>query len=144
MTYLTEPVYLHISSHGDQTGVNAGGKTVGAKELADCLKDVGDLRLLHFGSCLVCAGDVPRQIHEILGPSARFPITGYTKVADWGGSAVIDFTYLDLVLARGVEPAEAVRQTRKMVSFAGDKGGPGDAIPAAGLVVIEPKGGAAK
>jgi hypothetical protein len=62
---------------------------------------------------------------------------GFTKVADWAGSAVIDFSYLDLVLSRGIAPGEAVRQVRRSVSFAGEEELADVAIRPAGLKIVE-------
>lgn len=144
LTYLAEPVVLHISSHGEKDGIHCrSGGVIGAKTIAECLKDIGDLRLLHFGTCLVAGGDIPAQIHKELGPTAaRFPISGYANAADWGGSAVIDFTYLDLILARGMTPQAALAQTKRMLTFAGDRHVEGDAIGPAGLVMSEPQAAA--
>jgi hypothetical protein len=139
LPYIAEPIVLHISSHGSREGIICGEKTIDGKTIAECLKGIGDLRLLHFGTCLVAGGDIPKQIHNALGDSAHFPISGYANSADWGGSAVIDFTYLDLIFSKHLSPAEAARQTRKMLSFATAKGNPGDAITPADLVIIEPK-----
>jgi hypothetical protein len=151
VAFLAEPVVLHISSHGSHEGVICGnGKPIGADVLADCLKDMGDLRLVHFGTCLLAGGEIPRRIHRALAEdgsagtaAAAFPISGYVNSADWGGSAIIDFTYLELVLSRGMNPAEAVRQTRKMLTFAREGAESNDAaIAPAGLVVFEPKAAA--
>jgi hypothetical protein len=139
LPYLAEPVVLYFSSHGTQQGLSCGGKTIGGEVLAECLREAGDLRLLHFGSCLIGAGDIPREIHQALGPGATFPISGYTSTADWGGSAVIDFTFLDLIFAHGLSPAEAVTKTRQMLSFARDRSDQRDPIAPAGLVIFEPK-----
>jgi hypothetical protein len=138
LPYLAEPVYLHISSHGDKDGIHTGGKIIGAKTLAECLRDIDDLRLLHFGTCLVAGGDIPKQLYAQLGPSATFPISGYANIADWSGSAVIDFTYLDLIFSRNMTPKAAFNQTRRMLTFAGSHHNEGDAIAPAGLVMIEP------
>jgi hypothetical protein len=138
LTFLAEPVVLHISSHGSKQGVLAGGEQIDAKVLAECLRDAGDIRLVHFGSCLLGGGDVPKEIFAALGDDARFPISGYKRVADWGGSAVIDFNYLELVLARRLPPAAAAAQTRRMISFARDEETAGTLISAAGLVCVEP------
>jgi hypothetical protein len=141
LAYLAEPVVLHVSSHGDKDGIHTrGGQLLTAKTIADAIANIGDLRLLHFGTCLVAGGDIPKQIHERFADAGgpRFPISGYANFADWGGSAVIDFTYLDLILARGIKPADAFAQTRRMITFSGEKGRAGDAIPAAGLVFIAP------
>ncbi|HEV8607143.1 MAG TPA: hypothetical protein VGQ99_17515 [Tepidisphaeraceae bacterium] len=128
LPYIAEPIILHISSHGTREGILCGGKTIDGKTISECLKDIGDLRLLHFGTCLIAGGDIPRQIHQALGSDARFPISGYANSADWGGSAVIDFTYLDLIFSHNLSPIEAARQTRDMLTFARDRGNPGDAI----------------
>ena len=144
LPYLAEPVVLFLSSHGTEQGLACGGKTIGGDVLAECLRDPGNLRLLHFGSCLVGAGNIPRKIHEALGPGAAFPISAYTRTADWGGSAISDFTYLDLVFSHGLSPVEAVAQTRRMVSFARDRSEERDPIAPAGLVIFEPKPAGAK
>jgi hypothetical protein len=139
LPFLAEPVVLHISSHGTREGIQCGRQLLGADVLIDCLRDAGDLRLLHFGTCLVAGGDIPKKIFQSLGDAATFPISGYVNSADWGGSAVVDFTYLDLVLSRGMSPADAVRQTLKMLTFAREKGEPGDAISGAGLIFLDPR-----
>jgi hypothetical protein len=144
VVFLAEPVVLHISSHGSHDGVICGnGKPLGADVLADCLKDMGDLRLVHFGTCLLAGGEIPRKIHRAMREegvaAADFPISGYVNAADWGGSAIVDFTYLELVLSRGMNPVEAVRQTKRMLTFARESAEPNDAIAPAGLVVFEPK-----
>jgi hypothetical protein len=136
--YLAEPVVLYISSHGTAEGITVGGKPIGAKLIAECIRDADNIMLLHFGSCLVCAGDVPKEIRKELGSRANYPISGFTKMVDWAGSALVDFTYLELLFARQMPPGEAVKQTHKMLSFAKDSGRNGDAIPPVGLVIFEP------
>jgi len=134
--FIAEPVVLYFSSHGTKEGLTCDGKTIGAQALIECVKDC-DLKLLHFGACDVAGGDVPRKIIDATG--GRFPISGFTKPADWGGSAVVDFAYLDLVLARGMGPKSAADQVKKMISFARENSAPGDAIEGMGLVVAEGK-----
>jgi hypothetical protein len=137
VTYLPEPVVLHISSHGTKDGVTVGRETITPALLADCLKDLGHIKLLHFGTCLVAGGDAPKKIYEAMGPSARFPISGYRNSADWAGSAVIDFMYLELVMARGFAPSVAVEQVRQSMTFARDEN-LNSRIAPAGLVCHEP------
>jgi hypothetical protein len=108
---------------------------IGVDALAECVRDLGGLKLLHFGACLVAGGDVPRKLHEA---GARYPISGFVHPADWSGSAIVDFTYLDLILSRGLAPADAAEKTRSMMTFARKQGAEGDAIPPMGLVVVEP------
>jgi methyl coenzyme M reductase subunit C len=50
----------------------------------------------------------------------------------------VDFTYLDLVLERGLEPEQAVAQTRRLVLFAGAGVPEGAAIPATDLKISQP------
>lgn len=131
--FFAEPVVLYVSSHGTREGVVLGSEVVGADALIAGLRDAGSLRLLHFGSCAVMSGDVPARIAAARPAAERFPISGFTKTADWGGSAIVDFTYLELVLGRNIPPAQAGRLTREMVKFAGENsGGP---IPGSGLMV---------
>ena len=35
------------------------------------------------------------------------PVSGYTTSVDWSGSAILEFTYLDLILGKGLAPTEA-------------------------------------
>jgi hypothetical protein len=144
LCYLAEPVYLHLSSHGTTAGLScAGGQTIGGEAIAGFLKDAGDLRLVHFGACMVAGGEIPGKIHEArrAAGGAPFAISGYANVADWGGSAAIDFLYLDLIFSKGLAPAEAYAQTLRMISFAGEKANPGDAIAPAAMKFIEPPAG---
>lgn len=135
VAYLAEPVVLYISSHGAENGVQAGGHTIGGDAISESLEMAGDIRLLHFGSCLVMKGDIPRQIQKARGARA-FPISGFTRTADWAGSAVIDFTYLELVMSRGIPPEDAAASVRKMISFAREDGD--DVIAPAGLAIRMP------
>ena len=133
VAFLAEPVVFYVSSHGTAEGIKCGDKTIDAAVLADVLKNAGDIRLLHFGSCLISSGPIPQKLQELLGDRATFPISGFVNVADWAGSAVVDFTYLDLVFSRGVQPVDAVKQVRRMISFAAEKGG--GVIAPCGLVI---------
>jgi hypothetical protein len=117
--YLDAPTVLYLSSHGSPQGLSVGGQTIAPTVIGESLKAAQSLRLLHLGSCQLMAGSGPAAIRKAAGRA--FPISGYTNSADWAGSAAIDFLYLDLVLSRGVAPAQAVEQTRKMLSIATDK-----------------------
>ncbi len=116
---LAEPVVLYISSHGSPAGVEVGGETIDGTTIGRALAEAGPLRLVHFGSCEVLRGDEPGKLLAAAAPHAPFPISGFRAVADWAGSAIVDFTYLTLVLEQELEPAEALRFTRAAVSFAG-------------------------
>ena len=43
-------------------------------------------------------------------PQLRFPISGYTTAVNWGASAILEFTYLDLIFSKGLSPAAAADQ----------------------------------
>lgn len=135
--FFAEPVVLYISSHGSAAGVQLGAETLTADALIDALRPVGQLRLLHFGSCEVMSGDVPRKLSGARPPAERFPISGFTKTADWAGSAIVDFTYLELVLARGMDPAAAAAETRKLIKFADED--QSTTIAGSGLRVFVPR-----
>ncbi len=135
LPYLNEPIVFYIASHGTEAGITVGRNTLTGAFIGQQLRHARDIRLVHLGACLAMAGDVPQRIRAASGLPA--PVSGYTKVADWAGSAVIDFMLLDLVLARQMQPAEAVRQVQKSMAFAGDKELPDSAIKPAGLKVLE-------
>jgi len=118
VAFIAEPVVLYISSHGTPDGVSIGAQRADAEQLINCVRDLPNLRLLHFGACAVMAGTIPEKISAAMPPGAQFPISGFTEYVDWAGSAVVDFTYMELVLGRGVPPVRAVEQTRAMLSFA--------------------------
>lgn len=136
--YLAEPVVLYISTHGTQSGITVGGATLGAKVVAESLAQSNNLMLLHLGGCLMMEGDMPGEIQRQLGKAAPFPISGFLHEADWGGSAIVDFTYLDLVLGRGMAPEAAVAATQEMLTFARADGDPAAPIAPAGLVIRLP------
>jgi len=137
VVYLAEPVVLYLSSHGTEEGISLGVEEAGAEELIAALADLPDLELLHFGSCSVMGGEIPTRITDAREGAARFPISGFTRPADWAGSAVVDFTFLELVLVRGLAPHRALEATREMVSFARESSeGP---IAGSGLAIHAPR-----
>lgn len=115
--FIAEPVVLYFSSHGSPAGLSVGGSTVKPGDIGRALRGASNIRLLHFGACEVMRGDAPKELAAALGGSARFPISGYLNAADWGGSAIVDFTYLVLVIEHGLSPSAAVKETWRTVSF---------------------------
>lgn len=130
---LVEPVVLYVSSHGSPEGLAIGADGISPEVLGAALQQVGDLRLLHLGSCAVLAGDAPDRIREAAGPGKSFPISGFVESVDWASSAIVDFTYMQLVLEQGMDPAAAVAATRRMLSFANE---PGDTGPLSGCDLV--------
>jgi hypothetical protein len=134
---LEEPVVLYISSHGSPREISAPGGAIPGEVIGRAVARIPNLKLLHLGACAGLAGDLPRTIRAAAGPDACFPVSGFTRTVDWGGSALVDFTYLDLVLERGMEPAAAVAETRRLVLFAGARVPDGAGIPATDLAISE-------
>jgi hypothetical protein len=135
LTGLVEPVVLYISSHGTEAGVSVGNGTIEGAAIGAALREADTLALVHFGSCEVLAGQEPAALLAAAGAEAPFPISGFGVAVDWAGSAIVDFTYLSLVLEHGMEPAAAVRATRAMLSFAGPERDDGLPIPGADLLL---------
>jgi hypothetical protein len=140
VAYLPDPVVLVIATHGTPKGVTVGGKTVGARELADGLRHCDNLKLLHFSACAIMKDKLAAEIVRNLEGRAAFPLSGYTNIVDWAASAVIEFTYFDLILLRGMAPKRAADQLPKLLPFSGDKPIPGGALPPAGFRFVEPGG----
>ena len=138
VTYLTEPVTLVVASHGTGEGINVRGQTVGAEAFTKALRNATNLQLLHFSSCSVMHDSLPADIMKAREKGSRFPISGYTQPVDWAGSAVLEFLYFDLILARGLPPAKAAQQIKLLVPFARDEPIPGSLIPPAGFRLLTP------
>lgn len=135
LPYLIEPVVFYVSSHGTEKGITVGSELLEGAFIGTQLRDASSVKLVHLGSCLTMAGTMAQDIRKASKLPA--PVSGYTRTADWAGSAVIDFAYLDLVLSRQLSPGEAVRQIKDNMSFAGEQGKPGSAIAPAGLKIVE-------
>lgn len=133
--FLAEPVVLYFSSHGTDKGLSMGGRTVPPEVIASAIKGASNIRLLHFGACEVMAGDAPDRIAAATG--GAFPISGYANTADWGGSAVVDLTYLSLVLEHGLASPAAIDEVRRSISFA-STGGQRRTIAPSALTIFVP------
>lgn len=125
MLYLPEPAVLMLATHGTAEGLATRGGTIGPRVLIDNLRQADNLMLLHFSSCLVMDGGPAGNFMRSLQGQLRFPISGYASSVEWGSSALIEFTYLDLILAKGLNPAEAAEQLKNLLPFAGDEPIPG-------------------
>lgn len=136
LMYIPEPVVVVFASHGTQEGLSVQGKPVDTSRLVESLRYADNVLLLHFSSCLMLqdgkASDLARGLQETL----RFPISGYDRSVDWAASALIEFNYLDMILGRGLLPAEAAAQVLALIGYAGDKDVPGSPYPAAGFRIF--------
>lgn len=132
---LDEPVVLYVSSHGSPDGIASPGGNVSGATIGAAVAGIANVKLVHLGACEALAGKLPDEIRAAAGKGARFPVSGFTRSVDWGGSALVDFTYLDLVLERGLEPEAAVAETRRLLAFASGTVPEGAAIPATDLTI---------
>ena len=136
LPYFAEPVILYVSSHGEKGGITVGNVVLDGKFIGEQLRFAPAVKLVHLGACLAMSGEVPNEIRKAVGANAP-PVSGFTNFADWAGSAVIDFSYLDLILSRKFKPADAVKAARENILFARETGPPGGAIAPAGLKIVE-------
>jgi hypothetical protein len=135
LAYLPEPVVFYVSSHGTEKGITVGSHVLDGTFIGNQLRNASSVKLVHLGACLAMKGDVPKQIRAASGLTA--PVSGFTESVDWAASAVVDFAYMDLVLARKMAPAEAVKQLKDNVSFAGESRKEGSAIAPVGMKILE-------
>lgn len=136
--YIAEPVVLVLATHAQPEGVTVDGQTISIASLVDSLRFAANLRLLHFSACLLMQAPEGVAALQQFANSARLPISGYKTSVDWGASAIIEFTYLDLILGRGLNPSEAAANLKKLLPFAGDKGPSESVYPPAGFHLVLP------
>jgi hypothetical protein len=132
LIFLVEPAILVITGHGETTGLTVNGKLIELQKIIDNLHLADNLQLLHFSSCLV-----GQQAGRALG-AAPFAISGYTTSVDWAQSALTEFIYLDMMLEKGLRPANAAEQLLGLVRFAGTEEIPGSPYRPAGFCFIAP------
>jgi hypothetical protein len=138
LMYLAEPVAVIFASHGTQDGLTVQGKPLDTRQVADSLRYADNILLLHFSSCLMMQDGKASELARALQEAVRFPVSGYDRSVDWAGSALIEFHYLDMVLGRGLAPAEAARHVLGLIGYAGELDPPGSPYPAAGFRILMP------
>jgi hypothetical protein len=122
LLFLAEPIALVLATHGTPEGVTAHGEIIRAEPIADILRLNDNIKMLHLSSCLLMDSGPTGDFARVLRQELRFPISGYTTSVDWAASALIEFTYLDMILARGLDPQAAAKQVPTLIAFAGDRG----------------------
>jgi len=127
LLYLPEPAILTIASHGGADGLNVHGQVINTMRVLESLRYAENLKLLHFSSCLVGLDGEQALTKQ------PYPVSGYTTSVDWGASALLEFTYFDLILNRGLDPAEAAAKLPALISYAGDFVARDSPYPAAGF-----------
>ena len=127
LIYLPAPALVVVASHGTPEGLSIRGQLIDTKRVLGCMEHAEGVRLLHFSSCLV-AQDSGNTL-----ANRAFPVSGYSTSVDWGASAMLEFTYLDMILNRGWDPADAAATLPKLVRYAGQTAPRGSPYPAAGF-----------
>ena len=138
LMYIPEPVAVVIASHGSNEGLTVQGKPLDTARLIDSLRYADNVTLLHFASCLMLQDSPTAGLARELQKIVRFPISGYDRAVDWGASALIEFHYLDMVLCRGLAPADAADQVTRLIRYAGDDGIPASPYASVGFRIYMP------
>ncbi|MBI1900624.1 MAG: hypothetical protein HYS13_05880 [Planctomycetia bacterium] len=136
IAYLPGPVLLCVASHGTEEGVSGSDGTISLDALAQSLKYADNVQLLHFSACCIMSGEEPEKLQKKLAPAVRFPVSGYTMVADWAASVVLEFLYFDLVLERGMPPEKAAEEVKKQIRFSGESAVTGSTVAPAGFKIL--------
>jgi hypothetical protein len=121
VVYFPDPAIVLIASHGTPAGVTVHGKTINTKLVIDCLRYAHNIQLLHFSACLVMKEETEGEFARKIEREVPFPISGYTTSVDWGGSALVEFNYLDMILGKRLTPERAAELLPKLVAYAGDE-----------------------
>jgi hypothetical protein len=140
LMYFPEPAVVLIASHGSPQGVQVFGRVIDTKKVIDGLRYADNIQLLHFSSCLVLQEDQEGDFARRLEGSVPFAVSGYTTSVDWGGSAVLEFSYLDMILAKGMTPEAAAAQLPRLIAYAGDQDLRDSPYAAAGFRFYRPGG----
>ena len=139
LMYIPEPTAVVLASHGTADGLTVHGKRFNIDCVSESLRYADNIFLLHFSSCMMMhdgqAGELARLLHE----TVRFPISGYDRRVDWAASAMIEFHYLDMILGRGLTPADAAEGVLRLIAYAGDKDLTDSPYRAAGFRILLPK-----
>ena len=129
---LAGSVVVVVAAHGGPEGVWGQTSFVPTPALARALAQIPGLRAVHFSSCSVMAGPGSAEIVAACAANERFEgVSGYAAEVDWMASALCDFTYLELLLARGCDVERAATGLAASVRFAGvEPPAPASPLPA--------------
>lgn len=115
-------VYLVFASHGTEAGISLDEGTVTPSQVAQAVSVIPNLKLVHFSCCLIMAGGTDEAIVRARNNwDENFAVSGYTTSVDWGGSAIIEFYYLNQILENGLTPAAAAQALLTDIRFAGSR-----------------------
>lgn len=138
--YVPDPVMLVVATHSKEQGILLEGKTILPAVFEEGLKYVPDLRLLHFSACLLMKEAALVDGWRRVAARLRTHVSGYATSVNWAASAIIEFTYLELMFAQGLSPARAAEEVVRLLAFAGPGPVPGGALPAADFRLVGPDG----
>lgn len=133
-SFLAEPTAFVVSTHGLPTGIEAGERIVSQQSVVRHLRHARNVTLLHLDACLAMKDPDPAELAK-----AAFPVSGYATSVDWGASAVADFMYLEMVLAKNMAPEDAMRSLYALMPFSGSRQVPGAPFPSLGMRVFAPR-----
>lgn len=140
LAYLTGPVVILLSGHGDLDGFIAGPDHIPAADIAEAIRLNPEIVLLNFSCCSAMGGDAPRAVRALLPRGHSCAVSGYTTAIDWAASAGLEFLYLDCVLSRGMTPVEAAAVIGNELNFADAQATPDSPFGALGFEIIPPPG----
>lgn len=118
--FISGQVVLLISTHGNPNGIVVNDDLISADELGLSLVNASNIVLLHLSGCSMMASNFPQSVQKVATGASNMAVSGYKTVVGWDSSAIADFTYLSLVLLRGLAPVEAVAKSVEISAFMGD------------------------
>ncbi|HEY7428996.1 MAG TPA: hypothetical protein VH682_32495 [Gemmataceae bacterium] len=139
LVYIAEPIVLVLATHAVPEGIHVDGQTIRVPALLENLGPVGDLRLLHFSACSLMQDPAVVELFRSFSNVSGTDVSGYTTRVNWAASAIIEFTFLEMILGQGRPAAEAAAQLLKLLPFAGEEGVAEGAFPAAGFSIVTPE-----
>jgi hypothetical protein len=139
LMYIPEPAVVLFASHGTAEGLTVHGRPFATARLVESLRYADNVMLLHFSCCMMMQDGRAGELARALQKSVRFPISGYDRSVDWAASALLEFHYLDMVLARGLSPADAAATVCRLLAYASDHDVPDSPYRAAGFRILLPK-----
>jgi hypothetical protein len=133
---IPDPVVLVVATHSEEQGIRLEGRTVQPRLFEESLRYVPDLRLLHFSACLLMKNADLVGAYRRLAGEHGMAVSGYSTSVNWAASAILEFTYLEMVLGYGMTPAQAAEQVGRLLTFAGDETVPGSPFAPAGFRIV--------
>jgi hypothetical protein len=138
LLYIAEPIVLVLAAHAGPEGVHVDGQTITVPTLLESLTPVRNLLLLHFSACSLMKDPAVVELFRSFSTASNTAVSGYTTNVNWAASAIIEFTFLEMILGQGRPPEEAAAQLLKLLPFAGEEDVAEGAFPAAGFGIVTP------